>query len=120
MITMPPFARLAQRARAHGGAALATSLLCLAAMAPLHAQEAPRPIGPSDHATADGSAPAAAPNGTATRAWLGKQAQRQDASKTRQTQSGPVMTAVHDRYVKSFTNDIPSTNSLRTTVPTSR
>lgn len=58
--------------------------------------------------------------GEASKAWLGGQARRQQASKTRQTLSGPVMQAVHERYVKSFTVDIPPTDKLRPDMPQTR
>jgi hypothetical protein len=47
--------------------------------------------------------------GDATRSWLGAQASRKQASSTRQTLSGPVMSTIHGRYVRSFGLDIERT-----------
>lgn len=47
-------------------------------------------------------------DGTASKSWLMAQGARQQASKTRQTLSGPVMGKVYERYVKSFTIPIPA------------
>jgi hypothetical protein len=66
---------------------------------------------PAD-AEADASAPpqeARLGKGDGTRAWLGAQASRKQASSTRQTLSGPVMSKVHERYVKSFGQEIDRT-----------
>lgn len=46
-------------------------------------------------------------SGNSTKAWLAAQGSRQDASETRQTLSGPVLSKVHERYVKSFTMPVP-------------
>lgn len=45
--------------------------------------------------------------GKATRGWLNAQDSGKDASLTRQTLSGPVMTQVHKRYVESFAKPVP-------------
>jgi hypothetical protein len=47
--------------------------------------------------------------GAATGRWLQAQSQKEQASRIRQTQSGPVMTAVHQRYVDSFKSKIEPT-----------
>jgi hypothetical protein len=46
-------------------------------------------------------------NGQATQGWLSAQAGRKQASRTRQTLSGPVMSKVHERYLESFKRAIP-------------
>ena len=56
-------------------------------------------------------------SGRQTRAWLEMQAGRQQASKTRQTVSGPVMSKIHERYVNSFKT--PVHESVRDTTPVS-
>lgn len=69
---------------------------------PLAAPSAPTASAPTD------SPPEAV--GTQSRQWLSSQAQRQQASTTRQTLSGPAMKAVHERYVCSFTTPIEPTS----------
>lgn len=69
---------------------------------PLAAPSAPTASAPTD------SPPEAV--GTQSRQWLSSQAQRQQASTTRQTLSGPAMKAVHERYVRSFTTPIEPTS----------
>ena len=44
--------------------------------------------------------------GVTTRQWVQAQGQREKASATRQTLSGPAMRRVHDRYLKSFETDV--------------
>jgi hypothetical protein len=58
--------------------------------------------------------------GDATRAWLGAQASRKQASATRQTLSGPVLSAVHERYVKSFAQPVEPTPIRADMPPSSR
>jgi Protein of unknown function (DUF3613) len=58
--------------------------------------------------------------GDATRAWLGAQAGRKQGSQTRQSLSGPVMSTVHDRYVKSFAQPIEPTPIRADMVNTNR
>lgn len=72
----------------------------------------------ADTPTADGSAqhgsaqaaptPPAPATGVITRQWVNAQGQREQASATRQTLSGPVMRRVHDRYLKSFETEVPT------------
>lgn len=66
---------------------------------------------PADGGTAPGTVQQAQPapeTGTMTRQWVQAQGQREQASATRQTLSGPVMRRVHDRYLKSFETDVPT------------
>lgn len=73
-------------------------------------------IAHADPLPTDGSQPPenaqmaapAPPIGVTTRQWVQAQGQREQASATRQTLSGPVMRRVHDRYLKSFEADIPT------------
>lgn len=58
--------------------------------------------------------------GDATRSWLGAQTSRKQASRTRQTLSGPVMSTVHERYVKSFSQEVDRTPLRADMSPTSR
>jgi hypothetical protein len=58
--------------------------------------------------------------GDATRGWLNAQASRRQASSTRQTLSGPVMSTVHDRYVQSFAHPVVPTSIRADMPPTSR
>lgn len=69
---------------------------------PLAAPSAPTASAPTDLPPE--------PVGTQSRQWLSSQAQRQQASATRQTLSGPAMKAVHERYVRSFTTPIEPTS----------
>lgn len=46
-------------------------------------------------------------DGHATQTWLAAQASGEQASKRRQTLSGPVMKRIHERYLQSFTQQIP-------------
>jgi hypothetical protein len=46
-------------------------------------------------------------SGERTKGWLGSQASGAQASRHKQTLSGPVMSKVHERYVKSFTTAVP-------------
>lgn len=54
------------------------------------------------------TAPVAPATGVTTRQWVAAQGQREQASATRQTLSGPVMRRVHDRYLKSFETEVPT------------
>jgi len=54
------------------------------------------------------AAPAAPATGVTTRQWVHAQGQREQASATRQTLSGPVMRRVHERYLKSFETEVPT------------
>lgn len=65
----------------------------------------------ADSAAQPGSAQAVPPapaTGVTTRQWVNAQGQREQASATRQTLSGPVMRRVHDRYLKSFETEVPA------------
>ncbi len=93
-------------------AALAVSAGLLAPVGVSWAQaQAPTATAPVASTEAASGAPAQnqAGDGKATRAWLGAQSGRKQASSTRQTLSGPVMSTVHDRYVKSFAQPIEAT-----------
>jgi hypothetical protein len=46
-------------------------------------------------------------DGQVTRAWTSAQARGKQASRTQQTLSGPVMSAVEKRYVESFSRPVP-------------
>lgn len=94
-----------------------SALLCLVTATAVHAQRpeastvAVTPLAAPSVPTA--SAPPDSPPeavGTQSRQWLNSQAQRQQASATRQTLSGPAMKAVHERYVRSFTTPIEPTS----------
>ena len=66
---------------------------------------------PADSSASTESAQAASPapaTGVTTRQWVNAQGQREQASSTRQTLSGPVMRRVHDRYLKSFETEVPT------------
>jgi len=54
------------------------------------------------------TAPSAPATGVTTRQWVAAQGQREQASATRQTLSGPVMRRVHERYLKSFETEVPT------------
>jgi hypothetical protein len=106
MNNMPHFARILART------ALATSLQLLWAGQAAWAQA--QPASPATEAEAEAEAndnpqEARVGKGDATRAWLGAQASRKQASGTRQTLSGPVMSKVHERYAKSFAIEIERT-----------
>lgn len=68
------------------------------AVAPVAA--APVAVAPDD-VEAQTEAPVVKP-GEGTRNWLGAQSQKQQASRTRPTLSGPVLTRVHKQYQDSF------------------
>ena len=50
---------------------------------------------------------AAQDNGSATRLWLDRQSQGQQAAAKPQPLSGPVQEQIYERYQKSFTHPIP-------------
>ncbi len=77
-----------------------------AATAPAPAS-APAPTAGSDDPFA---APPPEPVGSQSRQWLRAQSTREQASATRPTLSGPAMTAVHERYMRSFTAPIEPTS----------
>ncbi len=74
------------------------------------AAAAAEPAAPSTDAQPEGEvvAPRFA-TGEETHTWLQRQASRKQASRTRQTLSGPTMTGVHKRYVESFDKPISET-----------
>lgn len=122
---LPIFARQNTWPRADRALAMATMLMGMAACWAAHPQEstpaaatiappaAPEPARPAaTSASASASAPIIA-SGRQSRAWLDQQAGRQQASRTRQTLSGPVMSKVHERYVNSF--EQPIVGSIRDT-----
>jgi Protein of unknown function (DUF3613) len=83
------------------------------------------PASPEAQTAGAASAPGGAPDqqigkGEATRAWLGAQASRKQASQTRQSLSGPVMSTVHERYVKSFSQPVEATPIRADMVNTNR
>lgn len=83
-----------------------SALLTLMAAPGVHAQSSetsPAATAPATPTEADPVETPAVPVGDQSRKWLRSQAAREQASPTRQTQSGPVMKAVHERYVRSFT-----------------
>jgi len=53
------------------------------------------------------SSRAAQENGSATRLWLDRQSQGQQAAAKAQPLSGPVQEQIFERYQKSFTHPIP-------------
>ena len=59
-------------------------------------------------ATTEATAQVTEASSSTVRRWVAAQGQREQASATRQTLSGPVMRRVHDRYLKSFEQDIPT------------
>ncbi len=90
--------------------ALAQAVQPVAAAPASAASSAPATAALPDATNVEGSQDTSTPdiaNGQATQAWLGAQASRKQASRTRQTQSGTVMSKVHERYVKSFERPIP-------------
>lgn len=92
------------------------ALVFCAAWSPAHAEDAQ----PSSQVTEDGTpeVPKIA-TGDNTRAWLQQQGSRKQASRTRQTLSGPAMSNAYKRHVDSFGQPIPET-PLRSTTPTFR
>lgn len=91
---------------------LRAALVWLALLPLAHAQgAAPADTPPADslaQSESASAAPSAPATGVTTRQWVNAQAQREQASTTRQTLSGPVMRRVHDRYLKSFDNEVPT------------
>jgi hypothetical protein len=78
-------------------------LSCVFAVSAAHAQRTPEPVKPSQDAETEESVAHAPPAGEQSKAWLGAQARREQASKNRPSISGPVMSRVNQRYLNSFT-----------------
>jgi Protein of unknown function (DUF3613) len=97
----------AQPIRLNCAAALFTAALCVSM--PSWSQAVSEPVSrqAADAAAVEPSPP---PTGTATRKWTRAQAQQEQATRNRQTLSGPVMTSIHQRYVESFRNKIEPTS----------
>lgn len=91
---------------------LALGFALVAGTGMAHAAEArePTPAAPSatTEDTTEDTAPVTQASSSTVRRWVAAQGQREQASATRQTLSGPVMRRVHDRYLKSFEQDIPT------------
>lgn len=64
---------------------------------------------------ATASARAPAPIGEQTRHWVQAQGRQEQASSQRPTLSGPVLRKTHERYLRSFDNEIPQ--QLRESLP---
>jgi hypothetical protein len=122
MNTMPTFVRTFARMAA--AVSLCTLLSGHLAFAQSQAGTAPAATATAmADADADDAPDAPEPRvakGDATRAWLGAQASRKGASRTRQTLSGPVMSTVHERYVKSFSHEVERTPIRADMAPTGR
>lgn len=56
--------------------------------------------------------------GRSTRGWLQAQGNREQASASRPTLSGPVLRRVHERYLRTFEVEIPQ--QLRESLPTNK
>lgn len=98
MTTMPILHRLR--------AAFGLLVLLPLAQGAAHADTLPADsLGQTESAQTTASAPA---TGVTTRQWVNTQGQREQASATRQTLSGPVMRRVHERYLKSFEAEVPT------------
>ncbi|MEY2842388.1 MAG: hypothetical protein RI920_425 [Pseudomonadota bacterium] len=113
MNTMPLLVRHsahARHARRLGVRQVALSAICLLALGSALAQAQNSPaheVAPEAHS--DEPQELRVGKGDATRTWLGTQASRKQASSTRQTLSGPVMSTVNQRYVKSFGHEVDAT-----------
>ncbi len=122
MNTMPKLAHTLARA------ALAASLCTLwSAQAAWAQAQTPNSAAPASAADAEADADttqeppeARLGKGDATRSWLSAQGSRKQASRTRQTLSGPVMSTVHERYVKSFSQEVERTPLRADMAPSSR
>lgn len=64
-------------------------------------------VGSQDAASPGGDAPQHAEPGSATRLWLDRQRQGQQAAAQPQPLSGPVQEEIYERYQNSFSHPIP-------------
>ncbi len=110
----------ARPARGPGVWRVAAAALWLLALGSAFAQAQPAAVPASvpDADTEEAPEPRTG-KGDATRAWLGAQASRKQASNTRQTLSGSVMSTVNKRYVDSFSRNIDPT-PIRADMPETR
>lgn len=113
MITMPRFP-LFHASQRRAALALILGAACLAA--PVRAEQRPQ----ADTEAEEGAMvePRIA-TGDSARDWLQRQSSRKQASRTRQTLSGPAMSNVNKRYVDSFATPMTET-PLRAMTPASR
>lgn len=73
-----------------------------------HAQtDAPQPDASQPQQVANTGTDSGTHTSVSTKDWLQAQSSRAQASPVRQTLSGPVLSKVHERYVKSFAEPIP-------------
>ncbi len=123
MNTMPSLVRplaCARLARGQGIWRVALAAPLLLALGSAFAQAQPAAAtAVAPEASAEEAQEPRTGKGDSTRAWLGAQASRKQASSTRQTLSGSVMSTVNKRYVDSFSRNIDPT-PIRADMPETR